>query len=374
MSKTITFLLLLLLLLTPPPAGASLGRINYVYHVIAPNDPPAWVPVTQYLVSSGCKGCECGSTWVPNTIENHLFEKPSDRAQRGLGVGDANPPTGLPVWDGRDSCSSGVLAAGTWYHNGYFSLHWDFGGCHWDEGGAYVCNFTGSWDGPSSEGWNFAEDMGMCPTGTPRHPSPPTATPVHHGPTPTPPPPSSCRGDWVVLRKPGADWRYAPPYPVVVGQDESARGLDVLVDAHGGWAEKRARRPARHCDDASCTHWHWVCRVRTLAHYDDPIVKIAMGMDLSEASRAWIEGELASRYPGAHVQEKLPWERTLWTGRAMSVETGIRRYPAQDPGDHEGDITVETAGTPLSGPQEYVIHYDVPVYLRDATEWQEWGK
>ncbi len=233
------------------------------------------------------------------------------------------------------------------------------------DGKPYACSGCPGLGGCGAEvAWCRGVDCcGSCPN------CKKTPTPA---PTATPTPPPGCRGEWVVLRKPGADWKYAPPYPVVVGQDESARGFDVLVDTHGGWAEKRARRPAKHCDDATCARWHWVCRVRTLAHYDDPIVRILMSMDLSQKSRAWIEGELASRYPGAHVQEKLPWERTLWTGRAMSVETGIRRYPAQDPGDHEGEITVETAGTPLNSPQEYVIRYRVPVYLKDATEWQEW--
>ena len=193
------------------------------------------------------------------------------------------------------------------------------------------------------------------------------ATPTPR-PTPTPTPPPNCHGTWKVIQHPKvASWKYRPPYPLVVGQDYSTRGFDVYVDAQGGWAELRQKKPQKHCDNGSCSRWHWICRVLVLHHYDDPITRIRMTMDLAQSSRAWIEGELRARYPNAYFHEKLPWEMTVWRGSAMRVSGWLlKKYMADDPGWHEGLIKVDTRGTPLNPPQHIAVPYKVGVYLHDT--------
>lgn len=197
----------------------------------------------------------------------------------------------------------------------------------------------------------------------------PTPTPL---PTPTPTPPPDCTGEWIVIHEPAAEWAYQPPYPIVVGQDPTARGFDLLINAHGGWAEKRKKEPEKECDNGGTypqdcpDSWHWVCVEKVIEHYDDPLVEVKLTMDLAQSSRAWIT-ELAQRYPGAHFKEKLPWEMRLFRGETMSIFIPFRRYPASDPGWHVGDIILKTRGTPLNPPQTVSVPYRVPVHLLDTT-------
>jgi len=186
-------------------------------------------------------------------------------------------------------------------------------------------------------------------------------------PTATPRPPADCHGEWKVIKHPSVtSWKYTPPFPVVIGQDAIHGGFTLDIYARGGWAELWHKYPKKHCDDGSCKHWHWVCKQQVLRHYDDPLVKIDLTMDLAQSSREWIYGDLRARYPGAHVKEKLPWEAPLWSGRANSVHTQLKKYPSEDPGKHVGDIILETAGTPLNPPQHLEVPYMVPVHLIDT--------
>ena len=186
-------------------------------------------------------------------------------------------------------------------------------------------------------------------------------------PTPTPTPPPNCHGEWNVIKRPAVtSWKYKPPFPVVIGQEPFYGGFTLDVYARGGWAERWQKYPKKHCDNGSCSRWHWVCARKVLHHYDDPLVRIDLTMDLAASSREWIYGDLAARYPGAHVKEKLPWQAPLWSGRADSVHTQLKKYPAEDPGKHVGDIILTTAGTPLNPPQRISVPYMVPVYLTDT--------
>lgn len=113
--------------------------------------------------------------------------------------------------------------------------------------------------------------------------------------------------------------------------------------------------------------WHWECEERVLEHHDDPLVEVWLTMDLAPSSRAWIQGELAAIYPGAHFKENLPWRIRLFAGETMSIFIPFRRYRPGDPGYHVGDIELKTRGTPLNAPQTVYVPYKIPVYLGEST-------
>ncbi len=195
-------------------------------------------------------------------------------------------------------------------------------------------------------------------------------------PTPTPVPPVCDVGRTTVhVEEPAITWEYEPEYPVAVHQDPTFRGFDILIQAKGGWAEKRRVELTQECRDGNGTYpedcpdeaWEWVCEEQVLEHHDDPLVRIDMPMRLDDSSVAWIEGYLRQRYYGATRKEPLPWVFHLWQGEAMRVSTGLMEYKAQDPGVHGGRIIATTKGTPLNPPQVIEQPYSVPVYLLDTT-------
>ncbi len=193
-------------------------------------------------------------------------------------------------------------------------------------------------------------------------------------PTPTPTPPACTERVYHHVQPPRVlDWWHEPDFPTVVGQDPTFRGFDLHVRAQGGFAETRQVSLEQVCPDGStdptaCPQsWRWQCRERVLAHHDDPIVAVALTMELAPSAQGWLQDDLARRYYHAHPQEGLPKRLPLWQGRAMAVETTLWEYRALDPGLHVGEIQVTTQGTPLNPPQEIAEPYRVPVYLLDST-------
>ena len=200
-----------------------------------------------------------------------------------------------------------------------------------------------------------------------------TPTPA---PTPTPPP---CDGERIDVRKPRGSYEQDPPHAVVVGQDPSVRGFDLEIDLRGGRAERWSMESKQLCDggageypaDCASGPWHWSCVWELQERYNDPIVKVEVGMRLHENTIRWIEGELRTRYPGTTRTEPLPKVFTIWEGRSMSVVEDWNYLPS-DPGVHGGRIIVTTAGTPISEPQQVSIPFEVHVHLKDTTLW-EWN-
>ena len=326
-------------------AAAQDNGTYYVYIVHPPGNPPGWVSVQQYLVGSGCEGYACGSTWTPNTMERNLFEKRSDRAPRGHGEGDGAPPSPLPVWDGREKCGDGRWAGGTWYHNGYFRLTWHPPVCRWEYNRfgpgehAYVCEYNGSWQGPTGEGWNFAENDACFLTHPADNPTPPPQPNPDPGPEPTPCP-VTARG-YAPARMTG--FRSFPQHPVVAGQGGGGFYLAARFTAGRFWEED--------------------CRGRRYS--DDPITYVAVSVSLAESSRRWIEEELAARYYGARVKDTYPKRAVLFVGRSAAVAVRWPRrglFPALDPGYYIATFTVRTA----SG-RVFVFSGRAPVYLGDST-------
>lgn len=200
-----------------------------------------------------------------------------------------------------------------------------------------------------------------------------TATPAAT-PTATPPPPIACPArTWVRVKQPAADIAHEPPFPLVARQDSTNTGFTLHFHVSGGWAEKKEQKPQQMCRQSGRTYpddcpndWRWVCVRRTLAHYDDPIVQVDLGMRLGDGVKAWIEQDLGSRYYGAHVQDDLPHVWNLYQGRTLSWTDDFEYHP-YDPGVHGGRLFVTTRGTPLNESQKVSFPYTVPVYLWDTT-------
>jgi len=195
-------------------------------------------------------------------------------------------------------------------------------------------------------------------------------------PTPTPTPPV-CDGTRVNVTKPSGSYEQEPDHVIVVGQDPTVRGFDLKLDLRGGRAEKWELRSQQVCtrvvgaypDACPSGPWRWTCAWTRIARYNDPIVKVEVAMRLHESTIAWIENDLAARYPGVHRTEPLPRVFTVWQGRAMRVREDWHYLPS-DPGVHGGRIIITTAGTAISPPQQVSIPFEVKVYLKDTALWE----
>jgi hypothetical protein len=261
-------------------------------------------------------------------------------------------------------CYCDAIINGTCYVNGRPS---GCIGCVGACAGDNDCQCVPGWGGCGAQlAWCRSSDCAPRPE--------PTATATE--PTPTPVPPTcDSGGTYIHIEEPAASWYYEPDYPVAIHQDPTFRGFDIVIDAQGGWAEKRELALQQRCESISGEYpadcpdddWYWRCEEVVLEHHDDPLIKIELPMRLADSSVEWIEKDLSARYYHAQRQEPLPKVFELWEGAAMSVRTGLFDYPAEDPGVHGGKIILLTRGTPLNQPQRLALPYSVPVYLMDST-------
>lgn len=202
--------------------------------------------------------------------------------------------------------------------------------------------------------------------------------------------------------------KLAPPFPVVVGQDETRRGVDVQVGVTSypvyvtytyehvesgpatcqwigpgqgggcgaGWAGPVAWQDGWQSWMASDPDWGVrSAEVRDCRRYTDVFLDrigaLNVRATLSEASAAWIRGELASKYPGARVYQAL-WP--LYPGRPpasggfsadrMSFSATYLRLPLADPGEYLLAIDGRTLGTPYTEPR--TLHFEQPGFSVDA--------
>ncbi len=355
--------------------AAAQGGVTTYY--TRPGDPPqspgaGWSRVRIILQSSGCNSAGyCSSYWLEGN--SAAFEYIPARAYRAHGQGSAGPPGAGRVADPRATCADGKLAAGTWYLNADWTLNLVVDRCWYISSSLRICSLRYRWEGPRDYRWYFAEDdVCLRSPGNPGNPgNPGDGGPPGDDNAPTPEPTApACRAPFTKVIRPTGAWRTAPPFPLVDGQDPDRRGFDLVLDLRGGRAERWTQRAVKVCPNGGtapddCPNaWRWECRW-FVTRYPDPIVSVRVTMDLAPATRQWLQ-DLARRYYGYTPREKLPATLAVWTGRSMRVQTAWTYHP-QDPGVHEGEIVIRTAGTPISPPQEVRIPYRVRVYLKDTT-------
>jgi hypothetical protein len=104
-----------------------------------------------------------------------------------------------------------------------------------------------------------------------------------------------------------------PEFPLVIGQDPDRRGITVSpITIVAGEHDCSAGK----------------------------IVAISVSIRLSDESISWINGELARRYPGAHVLDSYPISPLLTTtGLNTSSATASFHFDPKDPGDYEVAVT-----------------------------------
>lgn len=247
-------------------------------------------------------------------------------------------------------------------------------------------------DGPPE----WPPDWPIPPTVEPPETPIPTAGP--ETPVPTQEPPATpevpevpeCPLPGLILNPPSlGEVTIQPPYPIVVGQDPEKRGVDFIIPAYGGsatwrWWELVIVIDEWHeeCDDVwdedegrfreRCRRvideWHWECKAFEET-YEDPVAEIGAKVELDAGSMAWIEGEMAQRFPGAHVYGSYPiglGGHSVGLG-SMEATFYAREVQLQDPGLYHLNARVNTTGTPISAPQTARTEEDFDVWLRDET-------
>ena len=120
-----------------------------------------------------------------------------------------------------------------------------------------------------------------------------------------------------------------PEFPLVIGQDPEHRSITLTgITATGG----------RHD-----------CRTGTIS-------ALSVSIRLSSASESWITGELARKYPGAHVLGTYPISPVLTTtGLNTATATTSFRFEALDPGDYEITVTA-TQDDGQKGTKVFTVH------------------
>lgn len=250
---------------------------------------------------------------------------------------------------------------------------------------------TMRWNSPSACGGGGGGPVG--PTLPPAPTSPP-ATPGGPGnpPPATPSGPPSCSAPRVF---PGeitvSGLKLAPAYPLVIGQDDTKRGVDarwtlrIEPTVYVTWTA--VPQYDRECGSlgggaANCTRSNglpgrfrdvqtgWRCEAST-TYYPEGISSANIEASLSQASRDWIlTGDLQIRYPGAYLRNP---DMTFsggsggFSGNVFHFVYEQNRIPFADPGNWELSISGQTSGTAVSPPRSFGgVAGTLGVYLRET--------
>jgi hypothetical protein len=205
--------------------------------------------------------------------------------------------------------------------------------------------------------------------------------------TPTPPPPSTCSAPFIqtnpiqVSGGSGDGGKIAPPNPVVIGQDLQRRGVDIQVNVLIPPVVYHYFVAVRH-DDPVCavdstnhgsgcsnhpgdSHWKtvvhtWYECVEHTHVFPDYLNTARVSISLTDASRNWIQTDLAQAYPGAHLLHpdfsySFSGPGTLLGDQSVTWTTTIPRIQTADPGDFTTSVLVRTTGTSVSAPRQAQI-------------------
>ncbi len=188
----------------------------------------------------------------------------------------------------------------------------------------------------------------------------------------------------------------APKYAVVLNQDPDENGVTIewhisiapttvsyekwkiIGHRHVACVEDDRKNGNNNKDhDDPCPHgWHqviehiWACTVTTKT-YKEGIDQLVAGASLTLDSRAWINGELASAYPGARLQHP-DWgiaqdPTCAWNGD-LCTWTFTAKIPVLDPGWYDIKLSGQTAGTRVSPARSFEITAgEFSVFLLDNT-------
>ncbi len=175
--------------------------------------------------------------------------------------------------------------------------------------------------------------------------------------------------------------KIAPNFPVVVGQDPAKTGVTLGVSVTvppvyvsynlltqssettckwGGFGY-----PGDNCENKG-SEWHTVtlitqkCERRTDT-YTDRLTNVAVSMNLAQSSIDWITGDLAARFPGAHVYQAnwnlFPGTPGVGGFKPGSVSFAMRwdKLQTRDPGKYIVNVNGRTSGTPYTAPRSFLF-------------------
>jgi hypothetical protein len=209
----------------------------------------------------------------------------------------------------------------------------------------------------------------------------------------------TCGGAWITPGKITANaQQIAPNSVLVIGQNPAENG--VTVDWHVTiqptsvtyykWelighrfvacGEDTAGEPYELPEgmDEACPHgWHsiiehiWTCNPKTL-YVKEGIGDLSADATLQLESRAWILGELARAYPGAHLKNP-DWgfsttPSCVWVGDVCHWDFTLK-IPVADPGWYDLKVSGLTTGTKATPPRSFeILAGEFGAYLIDSTE------
>jgi len=229
-------------------------------------------------------------------------------------------------------------------------------------------------------------------------------------PTPRPtatPPPCSCPTPQEILGTPSYQAAQWPPYPIVVGQGGSGITVRLTVTLPD-WVLRQWRQESRQVcvpgaagpGQTACTmpdgrpgHSEWrdgecvdcgsdnpcrgvngcgnQCWSPFCASWDETYAEYATGgtirLQLRQSSIDWIQSELATRYPGAHVYQAT-WEaqaRVIATYDLGNATACVLEayFPVRDPGYYDVSAVIATSKRTLT----YQSPQPVSAYLIDTS-------
>lgn len=213
-------------------------------------------------------------------------------------------------------------------------------------------------------------------------------------PQPTPPPTGSCPGAQVVPGQISAfSQKIAPPFPLVVGQDPTKRGVDLtfsltisptilhtwswgIVDYSQtcGYDEDGGHSgcPRDQYDNGWSSLWEhsqyryvetdavWGCIEHTTA-YKEGVSVIVPSANLASSSKSWILNDLVQRYPGAYLHHpSWSWGYAgpgygSFSGFTYAWSFAVQQVQVSDPGIYGLVVAGTTTGTPVSQPRSFSI-------------------
>jgi hypothetical protein len=199
----------------------------------------------------------------------------------------------------------------------------------------------------------------------------------------TPPPTTApeCHAPVVKVGKISASAaKIAPEYPLVVGQDETRRGADVVYTvtveptSYTTWTAVPQYTTTHECNSKTgkCSNTKvftgWKC-VSNVTWYRESVTNAHANASLTQDSRSWIEsGDLQIHYPGAFLHN--PDFNLGGGGGGFKGNTYNWAFAGNiqvaDPGEFELSISGHTSGTPVHAGRSFSGGGSFKAYLRET--------
>lgn len=174
--------------------------------------------------------------------------------------------------------------------------------------------------------------------------------------------------------------KIAPDYPLVVGQDETKRGVDVIYSvsveptSYTTWTAVPQYAESSSCNkkgDCKTTKVFtgWKC-VSNVTWYRESVTSAHASASLTQESRAWIEsGDLQIHYPGAYLHNP---DFNLGGGGGGGFSGNTYNWTlagniqVADPGEFGLSISGHTSGTPVHAGRGFSGSGSFMAYLRET--------